>query len=80
MLKKYHEGAMPHVIDFQDLEVNDNVSYQERPIWILGHDIKKLRNKEIPLVKIQWNHHNEREASWEMELKIRVKYPKLFQD
>ena len=80
MLKEYHEGAILHVIDFQDLEVNDNVSYQERPVRILGNDIRKLRNKEIPLVKIQWKHHDEREASWEMESEMHVKYLELFQD
>ena len=80
ILKEYHEGAIPHVINFQDLEMNDNMSYQERPVPILGHDIKKLRNKEIPLVKIQWKHHDEREASWEMESEMRMKYPELFQD
>ena len=52
MLKEYHQGATPHVIDFQDIEVNDNASYLEKPVQILDRDIKKLRNKEIPLVKI----------------------------
>ena len=63
MLKEYHEDTTPHMIDFQHLEVKDNIFYQERPVWVLGHDIKKLRNKEIPLVKIQWKHHDNREAS-----------------
>ena len=80
MLKEYHQGAMPHVIDFHEIEVNDRVSYTERPIHILGRETKKLRNKEIPLVKVQWKHHDEREASWEMESEIREKYPELFQD
>ena len=80
MLKEYHQGATPHVIDFQEIVVNDRVSYTERPVRILGRETKKLRNKEIPLVKVQWKHHDEREASWEMESEIREKYPELFQD
>ena len=42
MLKEYNEGAMPYVIDFQDIEVNENLYYQERRVQILGHEIKKL--------------------------------------
>ena len=80
MLKEYHQGATPHVIDFQEIEVNDRASYTERPVRILGRETRKLRNKEIPLVKVQWKHHDEREASWEMESEIREKYPELFQD
>ena len=52
MLKEYHQGPTPHVIDFDDIEVNDTVSYTERPVQILGRKTKKLQNKEIPLVKV----------------------------
>ena len=78
ILKDYHQGPMPNVIDFRDIEVNDNVSYTEMPVQILGRETKKLRNKEIPLVKVQWNHHDAREASWELESEMRAKYPELF--
>ena len=46
-----------HEIDFFDIEVNNNVTYNEGPVRILDREVKKLRNKEIPLVKIQWKHH-----------------------
>ena len=58
--------------------MNECVSYTERPIRILGKETNKLRNKEISLVKVQWKHHNEREALSEMESEIREKYPELF--
>ena len=41
-----------HGIDFEDIEINDNVKFNEGPVRILDHGVKKLRNKEIPLVKI----------------------------
>ena len=63
MLKEYHQGPTPHVIDFDDIEVNDNVSYTKNSEQILGKKTKKLQNKEIPLVKVQWNYHDAREAS-----------------
>ena len=56
-----------HEIDFFDIEVNNNVTYNEGPVQVLDRDVKKLRNKEILLVKIQWKHHDEGEASWKLE-------------
>ena len=77
MLKEYHQGPTPHVIDFRDIEVND-MSYTERPVQILVRETNKLRNKEISLVKVQWNHHDVRKASYELESMMYAKYPKLF--
>ena len=67
-----------HEINFEDIKINDNVTFNEGPVRILEHGVKKLRNKEIPLVKIQWKHHDEGEASWELESEMREKYPELF--
>ena len=53
--------------DFSDIEVNNNVTYNEGPVRVLDREVKKLKNKEILLVKIQWKHHNRYEALWELE-------------
>ena len=45
---------------------------------VLDREKNKLRNKEIPLVKIQWKHHDEGEALWELESEVREKFPYLF--
>ena len=42
-----------HDIDFKDIEVNKNVTYHEGLMRVLDREVKKLWNKEIPLVKIQ---------------------------
>ena len=44
MLKEYHKGPTPHVIDFGDIEVNDNVSYTERPEQILDRKSTRLNS------------------------------------
>ena len=69
-----------HEINFKDIEVNDNVTFNEGPVKILDRGIKKLRNKEFPLVKIQWKHHDEREATWELEFDMRARFPEIFTD
>ena len=64
MLRKYIRDPT-HVIDYQDIEVNENATFNERPVRILNRGVKTLRTKEIPLVKVQWKHHDENEALWE---------------
>ncbi|KAA3477535.1 Chromo domain-containing protein [Gossypium australe] len=49
------------------LEVEPNLSYEEKPICVLDMEIKMLRNKEFPLVKVLWWNHKVEEATWEME-------------
>ncbi|CAA3000406.1 Hypothetical predicted protein, partial [Olea europaea subsp. europaea] len=48
------------------------------PIRILDQKVHKLRNKEIQLVKIQWNNHEIEEATWKREEEAKNKYPTLF--
>ena len=70
MLREYKPDKS-HVIDHSTLEVSEDVTYNEAPVRILGKEVRKLRTKEIPVVKVQWNRHDENEASWELEFEIR---------
>ena len=63
-----------HEIDFFDIEVNNNMIYNEGPMRVLAHEVKKFINKEIPLVKIQWKHHDKDKASWELESEMHEKF------
>ena len=58
ILSKYVHN-LKHEINFEDIEVNNNVNYKEVPVRVLDREVKKLVNKEIPLVKIQWKYQNE---------------------
>ncbi|XP_052177523.1 uncharacterized protein LOC127791581 [Diospyros lotus] len=64
----------------EKVEVRQNLTYIERPVKILDHKEKRLRSKSIPLVKVQWNHHSDREATWELEEDLRRQFPELFVD
>ena len=66
------------VIEPQVVQIQANLSYEEQPIQILDRKVKKLRNKEIALVKVLWKNHRVEEATWEPEEEMRVKYPALF--
>ena len=51
MLRRYTHNPT-HEINFTNIEVNDNMTYNEGLVQVLDREVKKLRNKEIPLVKI----------------------------
>ncbi|WOH15373.1 hypothetical protein DCAR_0934911 [Daucus carota subsp. sativus] len=77
MLRRYRSDPT-HVLKDPGIEINDNLSYIEEPVKIIGHKTKQLRNREIPLVKVLWRNHAVEEATWETEEHMRSKYPHLF--
>ena len=78
MLKKYHQGG-DHVIQWDSVLLDQNLTFKEEPITILDRQIRKLRSKEVASVKVQWKHRPVEEATWETESDIRSKYPHLFE-
>ena len=78
MLKK-HVSDVNQVIEPQTVQVQEDLSYESQPIQIIDQEVKKLRNKEIPLVKVLWQSQQFEEATWEREDDMRQKYPQLFQ-
>ncbi|KAK4381677.1 Transposon Ty3-G Gag-Pol polyprotein [Sesamum angolense] len=61
----------PHVIREPEVEIYEELTYMEEPAEILDKSVRKLRNKEIPMVKVRWTHHSPREATWEVEEHMR---------
>ncbi|PKU82522.1 hypothetical protein MA16_Dca020085 [Dendrobium catenatum] len=61
-----------------EVEIQENLAYKEEPELILAYDVRKLRSKEILMVKVQWKHRTAREATWEKESDMRQSYPYLF--
>ena len=52
MLKKYVRDEDHIITNFDDLELQSDLTYEKKPIRILAREIKTLRNKEISLVKV----------------------------
>ncbi|KAK6125475.1 hypothetical protein DH2020_040783 [Rehmannia glutinosa] len=77
-LKKYQPDP-EHIITRDTPPLMENISYTERPIRIIDQQIRQLRKREIPMVKVVWQNHNrDEDATWEMEEDIRNQYPELF--
>ena len=65
-------------VTLNDVKVDKTLSYIEEPEAVVDRKVRKLRNKEIALVKVQRRHHRGPEATWEPEKEMRLKYPRLF--
>ena len=50
-----------------DVPIQGDTTYEEVPVQILDREIKILRRREIPLVKVIWRNHDMEEATWELE-------------
>ncbi|GJU87105.1 reverse transcriptase domain-containing protein [Tanacetum coccineum] len=76
-LKKYL--AEPDVqVPLDEIEIYENLRFVEEPIEIVKQDVKKLKRRRIPLVKVRWNSRQGAEYTWEREDQFRKKYLNLF--
>ena len=42
------------VVPIQSIDIQNSLSYEEIPVEILDYQTRRLRNKEVPLVKVLW--------------------------
>ncbi|GKF05366.1 hypothetical protein Tco_0036034 [Tanacetum coccineum] len=48
--------AEPDVqVPMDEIEIDENLRFVEEPIEIVERDVKKLKQRRIPLVKVRWN-------------------------
>ena len=77
MLCKYLPD-LSYVLSSPAIQLDENLSYEEELVAIVDKQVKKLRLKEIPLVKVIWINHSLEEATWGAEDSMRISYPHLF--
>ena len=51
MLRGYRSDTS-HILPVQDIQVQEDFTFDEEPKTILDHEIRQLRNKQVPLVKV----------------------------
>jgi hypothetical protein len=62
----------------EDLGVQEDLTYIEKPTQILETADQVTRRSTIRMCKVKWGHHSEEEATWEREDELKAKYPELF--
>nr|GEX50152.1 putative reverse transcriptase domain-containing protein [Tanacetum cinerariifolium] len=60
------------------LELPEQLSRVHKPVEIMDHEVKHLKQSHIPIVKVHWNSKRGPEFTWEREDQMQKKYPHLF--
>ena len=79
MLWKYTPDPA-HVVDWGQIEVGTDETFEEGPVCILDSRDQVLRLKTVRLVRVLWRHYGVKESTWEHEDTMRATYPFLFRD
>nr|GEU58020.1 putative reverse transcriptase domain-containing protein [Tanacetum cinerariifolium] len=68
----------PLAIPLDEIKVDDKLYFIEEPVEIMDHEVKRLKQSRIPIVKVRWNSRRDPEFTWEREDQMQKKYPHLF--
>ena len=79
MLRRYTLDPT-HVVDWGEIEVDTDRTFEEGPVCIMDSRDQVLRRKTVRLVKVLWQQHGVKEETWEREDTMRATYPFLFRD
>nr|AAN01260.1 Putative retroelement [Oryza sativa Japonica Group]AAP53141.1 retrotransposon protein, putative, Ty3-gypsy subclass [Oryza sativa Japonica Group] len=64
--------------NLDQIEVQEDLTYVEKPIRILETSERRTRNRVIRFCKVQWSNHSEEESTWEREDELKSAHPHLF--
>ena len=64
MLRKYTLDPA-HVVDWGQIEVDTDGTFEEGPVCILDNRDQVLRCKTVRLVRVLWRHYGVEESTWE---------------
>ena len=78
-LRKYIPDVS-HVPQPETIELDDSLTYEERPVRIFCSKVRSTQTKDVRLIKVLWSNHQTKEATWEAEADMRKSYPTLFSE
>ena len=79
MLRKYTLDPA-HVVDWGQIEVDTDRTFEEGPVCIVDSRDQVLRRKTVRLVRVLWQQYAVEESTWEPEDTMWATYPFLFRD
>ena len=74
MLRKYTPDPA-HVVDWGQIEVDTDETFEEGPVYIVDSRDQVLRRKTVRLVRVLWRYCGVEESTWEREDTMRATYP-----
>ncbi|XP_025616545.1 uncharacterized protein [Arachis hypogaea] len=76
-LCKYTPDAS-HILEPESVQVREDLTIPVTPVRIDDTSIKRLRGKDVSLVKVAWSRAGIEEHTWELESDMQKDYPHLF--
>ncbi|GKA64472.1 hypothetical protein Tco_0764078 [Tanacetum coccineum] len=76
-LKKCYADE-PLAVPLDGLHFDYKLQFVEKPVEIMDREVKRLKRRRIPLVKVRWNSMRGPEFTWEREDQFWKQYPHLF--
>ena len=71
-------GDPASIVPLESVAVKHSLTYEDVPVEILDHQVRRLRNKEVASVKVLWRSQSVEGATWEAEAAMKAKYPYIF--
>lgn len=68
------------VVPLDEIQVETKLNFVEEPVKIIYHEVKRLKQSRIPILKVRWNSKQVPEYTWEREHQMRRNYPHLFEN
>ena len=72
--------AQVPIVPISDVTLVEDLTYEARPLRVVELQMRQLRSRLIPQVRIQWDDLTGRQDTWEFEAEMRRLYPELFED
>ncbi|GJY10401.1 putative reverse transcriptase domain-containing protein [Tanacetum coccineum] len=66
------------IVLMDEIQLDDKLHMIEELVEIVDREVKRLKQSQIPIVKVRWNSQRGPEFTWEREDQIKNKYPRLF--
>ncbi|GJV48592.1 putative reverse transcriptase domain-containing protein [Tanacetum coccineum] len=68
----------PLAIPLDEIQVEDKLHFIKEPVEIMDHEVKRINQSRIPIVKVRWNSRRGSEFTWERKDQMQKKYPHFF--
>jgi len=64
-------------IESRGIKIKADLEYKEQPVGIVDTKERVTRNRVVKTYKVEWSHHDDRDATWETEDHLKTVYPKF---
>ncbi|GJU23609.1 hypothetical protein Tco_1156951 [Tanacetum coccineum] len=54
-------------IPLDEIHIDDKLYFIEEPVEVIDHEVKRLKQSRIPIIKVRWNSRRGPEFTWERE-------------